>query len=195
MAVAKSGSNVLRVAGGGGVISVTAGGGGGDLLFQDKFTDRTAGNVSMTSPWTSKGYTGVTATASGGVQIYARASLPAGLTGDGNFPASKSKVLRCYIPENEDEARVTNEDQFLNTREAWYSWWEYRPDTNVGGEKWLRVGNRTTPGGSRGHDIVWCFGAGATSMVLIANSANMHDYGDQSFSFPLGGRRFGRTGR
>lgn len=163
---------------------ISASTGGGSILFADNFTDYPTGNASLTSAWTTNGYSNIenSGTASN-LQILARASLPSGLTSDTNFPSGKTRASLFSLTGDEVQVRATwTGFADTSTRTCWFSWWEYRPNANKGGEKFARMGNYVSGdiGGNRGIDTVWGLGQ-VTGVTLFANSANMHDYGDHSY--------------
>jgi hypothetical protein len=158
--------------------------GGAGIYFSEDYTAPATGNVSLTSAWTSRGYTSIeNSGSSSALQVLTRSSMPAGLLADPNFPSGKARVLQVTLGGNEQQARVLWEGMPSGVRTAWFSWWEYRDNNRKGGEKFCRLGNKLS-NGNRGHDIIWTLG-NVTGLTLIANSASMFDYGDQSFGQAL----------
>lgn len=158
---------------------------GGTIYLQEDYSGYPTGNVtSITSALTAKGYVNVTFTNTSDLQILGRSSMPAGLLSDPNFPSGKTQVALFTLPALEDETRLTWAG-FPNTttRDVSWSWWEYRPNGNNGGEKFHRAGNWVsgTVGGSRGIDDIMGMGLPAGTLTLFANSANMHQFSDQPF--------------
>jgi hypothetical protein len=181
-AVILSGGKIL---GSGASVVVVGGGAGGTIYLQEDYNTYTPGNVtSITSPFSAMGYIAVTFTNSTDLQILARASLPSGLTSNVNFPAGKTQAALFTLPALEDETRLTWVG-FPNstTRDVSWSWWEYRPNGNNGGEKFMRAGNyvNASVGGSRGIDDIMGMGLPAGTLTLFSNSANMHAFPDQPF--------------
>lgn len=153
-------------------------GGGGTIFFQEDYNTYPSGNVSLTSPYTSRGYVDITASVPASIQNLTRAGMPAGLLADPNFPASKTRCNLFTLGGLEDQS-LLNWSGFPNssTRIVSYSWWEYRNNGNFGNEKLCRVGNYVGGGilNNRGIDAVISIQTDQTYQAF-ANSANMHDY-------------------
>lgn len=152
------------------------------IYFQEDYTGVPTGNVSLDSSWTTKGYSDFNNSGTpSNLQVLARASLPAGLLSNANFPAGKSRACLFDLSANEIIATLLWSGFPAGITTASFSWWEYRPVSQVGGEKFCRVGNFLSgPGSNRGIDSIWTLGQ-VSGLTLIANSANMHPYPDQSF--------------
>lgn len=154
----------------------------GTIYLNDNFEDRPVETISNILPalWTNKGYTEIINNPR--LTTIDRTTMTAGLKADGNFPVGKNRLLRGAQTAAEDEAHMVWE--FADTggtqgiRSAYVSWWEYRPDSKRAGEKFCRLGNRISyPGGNRRLDIILYLGQSGV-MGVIANSANMFDFGD-----------------
>lgn len=158
------------------------------IFFQEDYTVVPTGNVALTSVWTGKGYTELeNSGAPANVQILARASMPSGLLSNPNFPAGKTRICLFNLAANEIQARLLWAGLASAQSTLSVSWWEYRALSQVGGEKFCRVGNFVSgPGSNRGIDSIWTLGQ-VSGLTLIANSLNMHAYGDHSFGSVITG--------
>lgn len=145
------------------------GGGGGTIYAQENWSGITANTSTLTADLTSRGFDDLTDP--GQVTILARASLPAGLTGDANFPAGKTRAARFDLSGNETQARLRWPILVgLDLRTVWLSWWEYRPNANEGGEKLCRFGNFCpADGNQRGLDNIITYGADPAEIGYISN--------------------------
>lgn len=157
--------------------------------FADDFSAMAAGNLSLTAGLIAAGYSelensGIPST----VAVIAQPSLPAGLQNDLRFPSAASKqVLRFTLTASDIEARLLWSGFPNGVQTVSVSWWEYRAAGNLGGEKFCRVGNFVSgPGSNRGVDSIITLGQ-VSGTTLIANSANMHDYGDHPMSPGIAG--------
>lgn len=145
-AALRDGPNPLSSSG-----TVTSGGGGGgppSAVFYDNFQDRNVGNVfrtinpEWTNKWAAKGYSGINGASDDttSCSIKDRTFFTSGLLSDPNCPAGKTRFLRCFEAGMESEAIIYWRSVFagLSTRDVHVSWWEYRPNGNQAGEKFLR---------------------------------------------------------
>lgn len=161
----------------------------GTVFFQENFTAYPTGNVSLTSAWTANGYSDFENSGTpSNIQILNRAGMPSGLLSDPNFPAGKTRCCFFNLAANEVIARLLWSGLSAAQRSLSLSWWEYRSGANLGGEKFCRFGNfvPNDPNNNRGIDSIITLGQ-LTHTTLIANSTQMHAYGDHSMSPGIGG--------
>lgn len=152
--------------------------------YADDFSAMAAGNLSLTAALITAGYSELQNSGTpSNVAVVAQPSLPSGLQNDLRFPSSTSKqVLKFTLPATDVESRLLWSGFPAGVQTVSVSWWEYRDAGNLGGEKFCRVGNFVSgPGSNRGVDSIITLGQ-VSGTTLIANSANMHDYGDHSMS-------------
>jgi hypothetical protein len=151
-------------------------------IFFDDFEDRTAANniSSLNSSWTSKGYTDLSGDFRD-VDILDRSGMPAELLAV--IPAGKTKAVLFNLNSSDHESRIVWEDFPADTREVYISWIEWRPNANMGGEKFLRIGNRVGEG--RGHDIIITMSEPDENFTLLDNSdVGQYPWGE-GFNAPL----------
>lgn len=152
--------------------------------FATDFSEMAVGDVSLTAPLIAEGFSELENSGTpANVTILTRASVPAGLKADSRFPSNPAKqVLRFTLPATDVEARLLWSGFPAGVRTVSVAWWEYRDAGNLGGEKFCRVGNFiSAPGSNRGVDSIITLGQ-VSGTTLIANSANMHDYGDHALT-------------
>lgn len=183
---------------GGGLVS-PGGGGGGTIFLQEDYNGYPTGNItSITSALSTKGYTDVTFANTGDLSILGRASMPAGLLADSNFPSGKTQLALFTLPAVEDETRLVWAG-FPNTttRDVSWSWWEYRPNANTAAEKFHRAGNwvNGTIGGTRALDYIIGYGnpVGTVTLFSQGNDATWPDQVWGTFTWPSGLHHFERV--
>jgi hypothetical protein len=145
-------------------------------IFFDDFEDRTRDLTftGLTSEWTSLGY------ADGefnDMSVLQRSDMPAELLAV--IPASKTRVIRCGIPSNEAQSRAMWADFPPGVRDVTVEWIEWRPNSNMAGEKFTRLGNFI--GENRGHDIIVTLSNAedAVGVTLLDNSdAGQYPWGE-----------------
>lgn len=154
----------------------------GSVYFQEDYISVPTGNFALTPEWLGKGYSDFENSGiPSNIQVLTRAQMPTGLLSDGRFPAAKSKICLFNLSANEIISTILWSGFPPGVRTASFSWWEYRADGNLGGEKFCRVGNFISgPGSANGIDAIWTLGA-VTGLTLISNSLNMHQWADAGF--------------
>lgn len=161
----------------------------GTIFYQEDYTGLPVGNFSLTSAATAKGYVDFENSGTpSNIQILDRSGMPAGLLSNPSFPAGKTRVCRFNLAANEVISRITWAGLTSPQARLSTSWHEYRSSAQVGGEKLHRVGNFVVGviNDARGIDSIVTYGQ-LTGLTLIANSLNMHAYGDHGLTPGISG--------